>query len=217
MQNKDNEPRRLLGRLAVGAVLTAFFFWLFGHDDKQEPAKPQAEKHESEKHRTESGAGMFRRARIVRERLAAGRETRDLNPVGIAAFGCLFLISMAVILVVTTGIFSLLSGKSPLPQIPPASLANAPGPTPPAGVQLEALPAVNYQQFLAGEEATLSSYGWIDKTRGIVHIPINRAMDLVVSQNLPARPASEAQKFKDNGNEIPSASSSGRVMERLYK
>ncbi len=160
---------------------------------------------------------MFRRARIIREQLAAGYETRDLSPVGIAAFGCVFLIAMAVVFVITLGVFSLFSGKLPQPAFPPAGLANAPAPTLPAGVQLEALPAVNYQKFLADEEAQLDSYGWVDKTRGTVHIPINRAMDLIVSQNLPARPASDAQKYKDNGNQIPSYSSSGRVMERLYR
>ncbi len=160
---------------------------------------------------------MFRRARVIREQLAAGHETRDLSPVGIAAFGCVLLIALGLILVVTTGVFSLLTGKSPLPPIPPTGLANVPAPTLPAGPQLEALPAVNYQQFLASEQATLQSYGWADKTRGIVHSPIDRAMDLIVAQGLPARPAAEAQKFKDNGNEIPSYSSSGRMMERLYK
>jgi hypothetical protein len=154
---------------------------------------------------------------MIREQMDAGRETRDLSPVGIAAFGCFFLIAMALVLVVTTGVFSLLSGKPPLPQIPTTGLANAPAPTLPAGVQLEALPAVNYEQFLASEQAALQSYGWVDKTRGIVHIPIDRAIDLLVAQGLPARPASEAQKFKDNGNEIPSYSSSGRMMERLYR
>ncbi len=194
-------------RIAFTAGLAAFFWWLFGRAAGPAP----------EKRTTESGAGMFRRSRIIQEQLAAGHETRDLSPVGIAAFGCVFLIAMALILVVTTGVFSLLTGKSPLPQIPPAGLANAPAPTLPAAPQLEALPAVNYQQFLANEEATLQSYGWVDKTRGVVHIPIDRAMDLIASQGLPARPASEAQKFKDNGNEIPSYSSSGRLMERLYK
>ncbi len=160
---------------------------------------------------------MFRQARTIREQLAAGHETRDLSPVGIAAFGCVFLIAMAVILVFTTGVFSLLSGQSPVPPIPSSGLANAPGPTPPSGVQLEALPGVNYQNFLSQEEAQLDSYGWVDKTHGIVHIPISRAMDLIVSQNLPARPASEAQKFQDNGNSIPSYSSSGRMLERLYR
>jgi len=38
------------------------------------------------------------------------------------------------------------------------------------------------------EEQTLHSYGWIDDKAGIVRIPIERAMDLIVQRGLPVRP-----------------------------
>ena len=34
----------------------------------------------------------------------------------------------------------------------------------------------------------LNSYGWADKANGIVHIPIDRAMEFTVKQGLPTRP-----------------------------
>lgn len=37
------------------------------------------------------------------------------------------------------------------------------------------------------EEKTLSTYGWVDKNAGTVHIPIDRAMDLLVQRGLPVR------------------------------
>ena len=37
-----------------------------------------------------------------------------------------------------------------------------------------------------GEER-LHSYGWVDQGAGIVHIPIDRAIDLIVERGLPAR------------------------------
>lgn len=38
------------------------------------------------------------------------------------------------------------------------------------------------------EEADiLNSYGWVDQKAGIVHIPIDRAMDLVAQRGLPVR------------------------------
>jgi hypothetical protein len=37
----------------------------------------------------------------------------------------------------------------------------------------------------AQQEARLNSYGWVDRTNGIVHIPIERAMDLIVARGLP--------------------------------
>jgi len=37
------------------------------------------------------------------------------------------------------------------------------------------------------EEKTLYSYGWVDEKAGTVHIPIERAMDLLVQRGLPVR------------------------------
>ena len=39
-----------------------------------------------------------------------------------------------------------------------------------------------------GEEKTLYSYGWVDEKAGTIHIPIERAMDLIVQRGLPVRP-----------------------------
>ena len=50
------------------------------------------------------------------------------------------------------------------------------------------------------EEDILSTYGWVDQNAGTVHIPIDRAMDLLAQQGLPVRqsgqPASAAQQKK---------------------
>jgi hypothetical protein len=40
----------------------------------------------------------------------------------------------------------------------------------------------------ATEEAALTTYGWVEKDKGIVHIPIDRAMELLLQRGLPARP-----------------------------
>ncbi len=158
---------------------------------------------------------MFRRARIVRERLAAGHETRDFNPVGVAALGCLFLIAMALTFVVATGVYSLFSVQLRAPSLPPSGLANAPIPSPPPQPQLESSPGQTYIPFLQSENQLLDSYGWVDKTHGVVHIPISSAMDIMVSRGLPARSAADGQQYIDKGNSMPSYSSSGRTMEPI--
>jgi hypothetical protein len=43
------------------------------------------------------------------------------------------------------------------------------------------------------EEQVLDSYGWVDQKAGIVHIPIDRAMALIVQQGLPKAPVSQQQ------------------------
>jgi hypothetical protein len=42
--------------------------------------------------------------------------------------------------------------------------------------------------FREREEQTLNSYGWLDQSAGVVHIPIDRAMQLVAQRGLPTRP-----------------------------
>jgi len=46
--------------------------------------------------------------------------------------------------------------------------------------------------ILVNEEQKLYSYGWVDEKAGTIHIPIERAMDLIVERGLPVRPQSGA-------------------------
>jgi hypothetical protein len=46
--------------------------------------------------------------------------------------------------------------------------------------------------ILLSEEKTLYSYGWVDEKAGTVHIPIERAMELLAQRGLPVRPQSAA-------------------------
>jgi hypothetical protein len=48
------------------------------------------------------------------------------------------------------------------------------------------------------EEKTLYSYGWVNEQEGVVHIPIDRAMDLLVQRGLPVRPQQASNG--DDGN-----------------
>lgn len=47
-------------------------------------------------------------------------------------------------------------------------------------------------RILTEEQDRLYSYGWIDQKAGTLHIPIDRAMNLLVQRGLPVRPQSEA-------------------------
>jgi hypothetical protein len=52
---------------------------------------------------------------------------------------------------------------------------------------LQLAPPEDLGKFRTGEEAELNSYGWIDRTAGVVRIPIARAMDLILERGLPVR------------------------------
>jgi len=63
--------------------------------------------------------------------------------------------------------------------VTPASTLPAPAP------RLEVIPGQGFQAFRATQQAELNGYGWVDRDKGIVHIPIERAMELIAGSNLP--------------------------------
>jgi len=64
--------------------------------------------------------------------------------------------------------------------------------------RLQVAPREDLQTFRAREEAELNSYGWIDRTAGIVRLPISRAMDLLVERGLPVRGTNDTPRNISN-------------------
>jgi hypothetical protein len=69
-----------------------------------------------------------------------------------------------------------------------ASLARTP-PEP----RLEPYPLAPRSKLRAEEEEILTTYGWVDKNRGVVRLPIDRAMELLVQRGLPPSKPMQAQ------------------------
>ena len=118
------------------------------------------------------------------------RSDAKLRPVGrwlIAAFALMFG-AMAVSWWVVQG-FSTMDDFNR----EPARLKND-RPLPP-GLRLQANPKQEIDVVTAAEERTLTTYGWEDRSKGIIRLPISRAMELVAERGLPnfkaGRPASQ--------------------------
>lgn len=62
----------------------------------------------------------------------------------------------------------------------------------PPAPRLQTNPAGNLPETLEHENSILSTYGWVDKSQGVVRIPIDRALDLVAERGLPAFPPARA-------------------------
>jgi len=58
----------------------------------------------------------------------------------------------------------------------------------PPGPRLQTDPAGDLQKFRAEEERRLNTYYWIDRDKGIVHIPIEQAMKTLVATGAPGFP-----------------------------
>jgi hypothetical protein len=59
-------------------------------------------------------------------------------------------------------------------------------------------PIEQLRQLRAEEAARLHSYGWVDRSQGIVQIPIERAMELVAEHGVRLEEETAAAGSKDN-------------------
>ena len=105
---------------------------------------------------------------------------------------------LLVVLLVVTGLAALLmqllyqrfASEMSRRQPPPATLAGARAGTPPEP-RLQNTPFDELRRMRTEEDAALSSYGWVDRSAGIVRLPIDKALDLAVAGGITAAPASE--------------------------
>jgi len=92
-------------------------------------------------------------------------------------------------------------------------LATDTAPRLPAAPRLQQIPENEMVAVRRQQDQDLHSYGWIDKDAGIVHIPIEDGMRLLLERGLPTRDQTSVPQAGQAGM-MPSDSSSGRVLER---
>jgi len=74
-------------------------------------------------------------------------------------------------------------------QAPRHPLASTQARTEPPLPRLQPNPRADLLALRAEEDAVLKTYAWVDKGRGVVRVPIDRAMEIVARRGLPARAA----------------------------
>lgn len=114
-----------------------------------------------------------------------GHESRDLDPRRIA----LFAAALAAVVIFAAGMALLFehyaAGRHAALQAPVSPLAPMREATPAPRLQVNG--AEELRRMRAEEDAALHSYGWIDRERGIVRIPIEAAMQELAGKGLPVR------------------------------
>jgi len=81
----------------------------------------------------------------------------------------------------------------------------APDRVPPAP-RLEIHTEGHWRVFRDAEKTRLSSYGWMDRNTGAVHIPIDRAMDLIAERGVGALPQAPVVMSRPGGGTAPAPS-----------
>ena len=121
-----------------------------------------------------------------------GHETSDLSARNIALFGAGLTVLITVALLVCYALVVWMRASEARRAGPPSPLAVTREPM--LGPQLLVEPGQALKAMRQQEEARLKSYGWIDQEKGIVHVPIERAIEMLAEKGLPARPSKPQTK-----------------------
>jgi hypothetical protein len=121
----------------------------------------------------------------------AGYELRDTKPTSLVLWGVVLLLVVVLAVFASWAFFDQLAASAARRDVPPSPfVSNAPPPEP----RLLVNEPADLKAVLGEEEEVLDSYGWVDKSRGIVRIPIERAMELVAKEGLPSRETEGASR-----------------------
>ena len=119
---------------------------------------------------------------------------RELDLRGVLSFG----IGLALTMVVVLGVVWLLVARWKERQIArdpgPSPIAEANRPRLPPEPRLQSSPVRDMEELRAREDSVLTTYGWVDRREGIARIPIDRAIEVLLEEGLPAPPPAPREK-----------------------
>jgi len=127
------------------------------------------------------------------EHLPAGHEHKDVNPIAVTRFGIGLAITLIVTVFAIWGLFNyfvgskerLYGGGAPLSAAEQNAMKAPPQP------RLQSSPPIDLRDMRAAEDQLLHAYSWVDRDKGVVRMPIDRAMDILAQRGLAARPAAD--------------------------
>jgi hypothetical protein len=122
---------------------------------------------------------------------SAGYEKRDVNIKGLFQFAFWMAVVLAVTMTGMSFAFKAFKKAEPLgatmsPMVTPTDRMLPPSP------RLQTQPHLELQDYCAVQQKEVSSYGWVNQESGVVRIPVDRAMELILARGLPARSTTEA-------------------------
>jgi hypothetical protein len=124
------------------------------------------------------------------ERSDVHHEESDVDVGRIVKFGVALVVAAAVIHAAVAALFWYFDER--LAEAATASPIAAGAARIPPEPRLQVDPRGELREYRAREDEVLSGYTWVDRDAGVVRIPVDEAMRLLVERGLPARPAGEA-------------------------
>ncbi len=137
-----------------------------------------------------------------------GFEVEDLSPQGVFFFMAGLAVVGVIIYFIILGMYRFLDAYDRKHQEPVNPMAVSSGVNASVPIEFNAVrgkvektfpkPVLEYNertqftQELEKQDQALESYDWVDQKNGVVHIPIEQAMDLIAQRGLPVLPHGEA-------------------------
>jgi hypothetical protein len=116
-----------------------------------------------------------------------GHETTDINVWAVAKFAIGLVIVCVVSIVLLFGLLKFFQSREE------TSLANTVEPTKLfPQPQLQKTPIPDLKAIRAEEDKLLNGYAWVDQPKGVVRIPVERAIEVLAKRGLPSRGAAAA-------------------------
>jgi hypothetical protein len=115
-------------------------------------------------------------------------EDSDLNAKQVFIVGACVLGGAWIIVCLLYFYFHFLADYRAKVSPPPLPVAIHGDPQPPAP-RIQASPRQDLAQFRVYEDSILNHYGWVDKQKRIVYIPIDRAMQIIAQRGIPPQKA----------------------------
>jgi hypothetical protein len=118
-------------------------------------------------------------------------ETSDANIRNLIIFGVILCCLLIAGLLLSGAVFHYFVGHQGLG--PPASPFENVRMLPPEP-RLQVTAPKDLEQYKAAQDEILNNYGWVDQQAGIVRIPIDRAMDILLQKGLPVHGTAPAKR-----------------------
>ncbi len=127
-------------------------------------------------------------------------ETRDADIHKLIFFGIACIVLIGFGFIITEIVFHV--WVAPRPVSAPVTLYAQGGQIPPLP-RLEQQPAETIEPYMRKEHRLLDTYGWVNRQAGIVRVPIQQAMSMLLQQGLPMRNPSQVTYVASEPHTLP--------------
>jgi hypothetical protein len=119
-------------------------------------------------------------------------ERQDVDPGTILRFGAILMVVTGLVSLLLVPIFGWLRGREAGGDPPPPPMGRQGRGRLPPEPRLQVAPRQDLQHIQREAERALEGYGWVDEDKGIVRIPIEEAMRLLVEREQAGAPGPSA-------------------------